>query len=198
MAAEHIDDVERFVTSEPERFGMLLFVISEATFFAFLIIAYVYLHGSMVKSRPNATTALDPLRTGLFTVALLGSSFTMARAEKHQAQGRPAQFRRWLAVTVVLGIIFLIGQATEYLHLYATNVTISRNVFGTAFFTLTGFHGLHVLMGLILLGVLFGLALAGSFDRPNSRAVRVIALYWHFVDWVWVVIFAVVYLWAAL
>ena len=99
--------------------------------------------------------------------------------------------------TVVLGAVFLIGQGTEYAHLIRENVTISANLFGTTFFTLTGFHGFHVFMGLVAL------------DHPSRprhwrlvqgaafRRLEAVSLYWHFVDLVWIVIFATVYLWAA-
>ena len=101
-----------------------------------------------------------------------------------------------LFATVLLGAIFLYGQGREYQRLISQNVTISRNLFGSTFFTLTGFHGLHVFMGLVAITILFGLALAGTFKKPHSVAIEAISLYWHFVDVVWIVIFATVYLWA--
>jgi len=87
------------------------------------------------------------------------------------------------------------AQAKEYLRLIGAQTTISSNVFATSFFTLTGFHGLHVLVGLIMLSILAGLAWVGDFRGPRSVAVEAVSLYWHFVDAVWVVIFTVVYLW---
>lgn len=188
--------IESFESHDENRFAMVLFLISEGAFFAFLIIAYVYFHGSD-KTGPNAMNSLHPLTTGVFTVALLASSFTMWQAERNHARGRLASFRGWLAATIALGAIFMFGQGREYVHLYQDNVTVSRNVFGSSFFTLTGFHGLHVTMGIVALSVVLGLAFKGS-EQPQSSAVRTIALYWHFVDWVWVVIFFVVYLWAVL
>jgi len=188
------DRAERFVTGDINRFAMLLFLLSETAFFAFLIIAYVYFHNA-VTSGPDAANSLDPWKSGIYTVFLLTSSFTVWRAEKCYSRGRRGAFLKWLLVTILLGAVFLFGQGREYLHLYRGNVTVNRNVFGTAFFTLTGFHGLHVLLGLIALAVLFGLALADS-RCSQSSAVRTIATYWHFVDWVWVVIFSVVYLWS--
>jgi heme/copper-type cytochrome/quinol oxidase subunit 3 len=185
---------ERFVTGDINRFAMLLFLLSEAAFFAFLIIAYVYFHNAM-KAPPTAATSLDPLKSGIYSVFLLGSSFTTWRAEKCYGKGRNGRFLRWLLATILLGAIFLVGQGREYLHLYRANVTVSRNIFGSTFFTLTGFHGLHVLLGLIALAILLGLSLSDSRGRQSS-AVTTIATYWHFVDWVWVVIFSVVYVWS--
>ncbi len=185
-----------FGIADENRLAMILFVISEGVFFVFLIIAYAFFHTSE-KFGPNAANSLDPLTTGAFTVALLASSFTMWRAEKSHAREQWGTFRKWLAATIALGAIFMFGQGREYLNLYRANVTVSRNTFGSSFFTLTGFHGLHVILGLIALSILFGLAFLRA-DKPGRSAVRTIALYWHFVDWVWVVIFSVVYLWAVL
>lgn len=180
------------------KLGMVLFLISEATFFIFLILAYVYFHYSVIKG-PTATNSLDPVKSGIYSLFLLSSSFTLWRAEKHLQRGNKAGLCTWLFVTILFGGIFLAGQGLEYLHLFHDQVTISRNLFGTTFFTLTGFHGLHVLLGLIILTVVLGLALAGDFTGPESSGpVGTIALYWHFVDAVWVVIFSVVYLWAFL
>ncbi len=187
--------IERFVTVDTYEFAVTLFLISEGAFFAFLIIAYVYFHVSMT-SGPNASNSLDPLKTGIYTLFLLASSFTMGTAERKLRRGSRRGFEGWLLTTIIFGAIFLFGQGREYFHLYSENVTVSRNVFGTSFFTLTGFHGLHVLLGLLCLCILFGLALAGDFQDGRSNAIRSVALYWHFVDWVWVVIFSVIYVWA--
>ena len=95
---------------------------------------------------------------------------------------------------MVLGAVFLTGQGNEYASLIGEDVTISRDLFGTTFFTLTGFHGLHVLIGLIMLGTLFGLELKRKVPNP-SKAMESVSIYWHFVDAVWIIIFPVVYLW---
>jgi heme/copper-type cytochrome/quinol oxidase subunit 3 len=181
-------------TWDNNKLGMVLFRLSEGTFFAFLIIGYVYYH-SISNTGVMAAKVLDPLKTGIYTIFLLSSSFTVWRAEKSQRLGNRRGFRAWLLVTIVLGAVFLFGQGSEYLHLYGEDVTVSRDIFGTSFFTLTGFHGLHVLLGLIALSVLLVLALRGEFAEKHSSAVEAVALYWHFVDWVWVVIFSVIYLW---
>lgn len=195
MAANTIAANLRPEAADPNKLAMALFLISEGTFFAFLITAYVFFHGD-VKTGPNASNSLDPLKAGIYTTALLASSFTMRRAETSLRRASPRSLARWLAVTLTLGAVFLIGQAREYVRLYQESVTVSRNIFGTTFFTLTGFHGLHVLLGLIALAILLGGALAGHYKPPRSSAVETIAMYWHFVDWVWVVIFSVIYLWA--
>ena len=161
--------------------GMLLFLLNEAVLFFMLIAAFVYFRGATVAT---AARSLNLTAALIFTVCLLASSFTMWRAT---AIGS----RAWLGATLALGVIFLCWQGSEYWGLFRQNVTIARNQFGTTFFTLTGIHALHVLIGLLLLVVL----LSGAGRRP---ALDSVAVYWYFVDAVWIVIFAVVYLWTFL
>jgi heme/copper-type cytochrome/quinol oxidase subunit 3 len=175
------------------RLAMLLFVASEAVFFILLIIAYVVYHATS-PSAADASRYLDIPRTAVFTACLISSSFTMWKSGIHFGTGRRRAALAWLLVTIALGAAFLAGQGTEYASLIRENVTISRDLFGTTFFTLTGFHGLHVFIGLILLGTLFGLELKRGVTGP-SKAVEAVSIYWHFVDAVWMVIFPVVYLW---
>lgn len=177
-------------------FGMLLFILSEAVFFSLLVLAYAFFHKG--GQGAEASKMLDPVKTGLFSIALLSSSLTMWLAEKAHEKKNGTGVALWLLATVVLGAIFLVGQGIEYDMLIQNHVTISRNLFGSSFFTLTGFHGLHVLIGLLLLAVLTGLAFAGRKFAPTSEALSVIAIYWHFVDAVWIVIFGVVYMWSYL
>jgi heme/copper-type cytochrome/quinol oxidase subunit 3 len=179
------------------KLGVITFIASEANFFLLLIFAYVYYHGS-TSGGPGAAGSLDRLAAGFNTVFLLASSATMWRAERSlRGEGAPSGLPLWLLATIVLGAIFLFGQGREYAHLIRQNVTISRDLFGASFFTLTGFHGLHVLIGLITLSIVFGLSLAGDFSKGRSDAVEAVALYWHFVDAVWIVIFSIIYLWTA-
>ena len=100
----------------------------------------------------------------------------------------------WLIFTIILGSVFLIGQGTEYANLISMNVTISQNVFGSSFFTLTGFHGLHVLLGLITLSILTVMIFSGSYKNVESTTLKSATMYWHFVDAVWIVVFTVVYI----
>jgi heme/copper-type cytochrome/quinol oxidase subunit 3 len=182
---------------EKNKLGMLLFLGSEVAFFGILILAYVYYYRAYADG-PNAATHLNALLTGMFTICLLLSSFTLWRAQRSIEQGHRAGLRAWLLATVVLGAVFLAGQGWEYAQLLRENVTISRSLFGTTFFTLTGMHGLHVFSGLIALLILLGLAWAGSLTRARAGAVATVELYWHFVDVVWIVIFGIVYLWPLL
>lgn len=171
--------------------GMILFVASESIFFLMLVLAYVNFHK---QTGQTAADMLDPIKTGMFSVALISSSFTMWLAEKSRKKDS-SSFKLWLGVTILLGATFLVGQGIEYTGLLRHKMTISRDLFGSTFFTLTGFHGLHVFIGLVFIALLLGLAVWGRKNEPPLAGVQSIAIYWHFVDAVWLVIFGVVYLW---
>lgn len=175
---------------------MQLFIASESFFFVLLILAYVYYHGAITNG-PSAKTDLDPLKSGFFTALLILSSGTIWFAGRSLKKNKDRSFYLWLGATIVLGLAFLAGQAMEYSHLLHEDVTISRNLFGTTFFTLTGMHGLHVIIGLILLSITLLLSLTGLRGKRHRENVESVSLYWHFVDGVWIVVFSVIYLWSA-
>ncbi|HKV45363.1 MAG TPA: cytochrome c oxidase subunit I [bacterium] len=175
--------------------GMLFFIGTEAVFFLMLILAFLYYHAA-AHTGAVAAHVLAPARAAVNTLYLLASSVTLYWGGKSLRRRRPVALAGWLAVTIVLGSLFLLGQGREWLALVHANVTVSRDLFGTTFFTLTGFHGLHVLFGLVLLAVLFALAVVRQFPGPRSAGVEVVTLYWHFVDAVWIVIYSLIYLWA--
>lgn len=163
--------------------GMLFFIASESIFFLGVVVAYAVFRA---EGLVTAKAQLDIGRTALFSVLLFGSSGTMAIAAGRRS-------RSWLLATAALGAVFLAGQGLEYMRLFDAGIRPGTALFGTTFFTLTGLHGLHVLVGLVLLGSLFAAAGAGP-RRVSAAAWESISLYWHFVDAVWVVVFGVVYL----
>ncbi len=172
---------------------MLIFVASESFFFLALIISYVY------YSRPGGNLSetaqyLNIRKTAVFTFFLLSSSLTIELADKRLRMGRRNAMLIWLSVSILFGLIFLIGQGFEYAALIREKVTISSNVFGSAFFTLTGFHGLHVFIGLVVLSILAGLIASKKYASIEYDAFNTTTVYWHFVDAVWVVVFSVVYI----
>ncbi|TMI79085.1 MAG: cytochrome c oxidase subunit I, partial [Bacillati bacterium ANGP1] len=175
--------------------GMVAFIASEAVFFVVLIIAYAYYHEA-AHTGTVAVRVLNPGRAGLNTLFLLASSVTMWLGGRSLARRNPSGLLLWVAATIVLGAVFLLGQVREWAGLIRGNVTISRDLFGTTFFTLTGFHGLHVFLGLLLLIMVGALALRGQFHGPTSSGVEVVSLYWHFVDAVWIVVYSLIYLWS--
>jgi heme/copper-type cytochrome/quinol oxidase subunit 3 len=178
---------------ENNKLGMILFIASESVFFAALIMAYAF-YRTFPEQGPTPKESLDPLLTGFFSLFLFSSSFSMWQAGRSLEQQKPKRMAIWVAVTILLGITFLVGQGIEWAKLITEGTTISRNLFTTTFFTLTGFHGAHVIIGLIILGTVLGLTLAGEFPGPKSAGVDVASMYWHFVDAVWVVIYALIYL----
>jgi heme/copper-type cytochrome/quinol oxidase subunit 3 len=100
---------------------------------------------------------------------------------------------RWLFATIALGTVFMVGQGMEYVELFKRGMNASTNLFATTFFTLTGFHGLHVTVGLIALAIVLARAIAGDFKKHHSPLLKNIGLYWHFVDVVWLAVFMIVY-----
>jgi heme/copper-type cytochrome/quinol oxidase subunit 3 len=168
----------------PQMVGIAAFIFSELTFFGALIVAFLLYRTRSPGPNPHD---LDVPRTLFFSLFLFASSGTLYLAERsHDNQRR---FMMWWVLSIVLGAIFLIGQLTEYQRLYEEGIRISTNLFTSAFYTLTGFHGLHVLVGLTALSVV---ALLRGRQRTG---VMVVSVYWHFVDAIWVLIFSLVYLW---
>ena len=176
------------------RIATLVFLLSEALFFLILILVLVYYRAYAPPEVMVGQALLKVGRTGIFTIALVASSVTLWLAERNKHQGNRRGLQMWLLVTVVLGAIFLIGQATEYMDLYAEGLTIQTNLFGTQFYTLTGLHFLHVTAGVIMLAIVCGLAFFGRPHEPGDNALVPISYYWHFVDVVWIALFTVVYL----
>ena len=177
---------------EKNKAAILAFILSETAFFSVLILVYLY-YNATPQSGPG-TRDLNLVKTGFFSLCLFASSFTLWRAEVSQERSRQRAMTGWLVATILLGGIFICGQALEYWGLFQSGVIVSSNLFSASFFTLTGFHGLHVCVGLIALLIVLALALLGDFKRGNPPALKTVGLYWHFVDVVWVLVFSVVYL----
>ena len=177
---------------EKNKAGVVAFILSETGFFGVLILAYLYFNASP-QAGPNAHD-LNLLKTGIFSLCLFASSFTIWRSEVSQAKGNHRAMSAWLAATILLGGIFIVGQGLEYRGLFESGVSVTSNLFATTFFTLTGFHGLHVCVGLIMLLIMLGLALAGDFKQGHSPGLVAVGLYWHFVDVVWVFVLTIVYI----
>jgi cytochrome c oxidase subunit 3 len=176
------------------QWGMISFLASEAAFFATLIVAYVTFLGKDEVGPTPAEALSLPLVLGT-TLILLASSVTIHFAERRLALGDQAGFCSMWTATIVLGIAFLAGTAYEWRELVARHhLTISRNLFGTTYYTLVGFHGLHVTAGVVVMLIMLGLALTRQVTAQNRLGIEMVSWYWHFVDGVWVVVFTVVYL----
>ncbi len=174
--------------------GMVFFITSEALIFANLIAAYLYLEIRNGSWRLPSGELLDWKYALVNTVILVSSSWPIRIAGRGIARGNRRNLVLGLIGTIILGVIFLCGQAYEYMTLINGGFTIQTGSFGSAFFTLTGFHGLHVTIGLIFLIICLIRALRGDFTAKNHFAVEAGEMYWHFVDVVWVLVFSVVYL----
>lgn len=172
------------------KFGMWVFLISEIMFFTGLIGSYIVLRlGS--ESWPQPGTVLNTPILGFNTLVLLSSSLTMALALAAIQRGHQAALRRYLLLTTLLGSTFLVIKGCDYVHLWRHGFTISSSLFGSCYYLLTGFHGLHVLSGVILLVYLWAAASRGAFSAAQHGRIEYSGLYWHFIDIVWVILFAI-------
>jgi cytochrome c oxidase subunit 3/cytochrome o ubiquinol oxidase subunit 3 len=173
------------------RVGMSALITGESAIFTIFVVAYVFYMGKSLTG-PTPQQVLEIPIVG--TICLLSSSVTIWRAEKAIEEERMASFTLWLAATITLAAVFLTETALEWKKLiFKDGLTISTNLFGTTFYSLVGLHATHVVVGLFLLTTTFVFSLCGWVDSRQGERFGVIALYWHFVDAVWVVVFTVVY-----
>lgn len=179
--------------------GMIFFISSEALIFANLIAAFLYLEIRGI-SLPGfqwvlpSGELLDWRYAGVNTIILIASSFPVHMAGRAMARGDRRRAIMALIPGIILGAIFLGGQAYEYAGLYAQGFTLQYKAFGSGFFTLTGFHGLHVTIGLIFLIIVLIRTIRGDFTAQKHFALQAGEMYWHFVDIVWIFVYATVYL----
>src|ERR1700722_12720035 len=172
--------------------GMACLIIAESAIFTIFLVAYLFYLGKSL----TGPTPREVLETPIFfTICLLSSSITVHLAGTSlERNNRPAFLALW-SLTIILGGLFLFGTGMEWHRLiYEHGLTISTNLFGTTYYSLVGLHAFHVSAGLIMLTVVLIFALAGRVREDQARRVDVLALYWHFVDAVWVVVFTVVYI----
>jgi cytochrome c oxidase subunit 3/cytochrome o ubiquinol oxidase subunit 3 len=190
----HVHDEHQTTTGLPHtKLAMWLFLSSECLLFGALISAYVLYRGRSTQG-PFPDDVFDIPYTSVSSFVLLASSLTMvlalAAAQKRDVQ----RMRLWLLTTALLGMTFVGGQVYEFTVFHEEGLDITTNLFGTTFFTLTGFHGVHVTVGVLMLLSLVGMSMVQKLPVDASFPVEMVGLYWHFVDIVWIVIFTVVYL----
>jgi cytochrome c oxidase subunit 3/cytochrome o ubiquinol oxidase subunit 3 len=181
---------------------MWAFLASDCMFFASLIATYLIYRGRAEKLveagqgvGPLPHEVLDIPYTSVSAFVLLMSSLTMVLALAGIQRGDQRACRVWLLATSLLGTIFLAGQWFEFSSFYKhEGLGLTTNMFGTTFFTLTGFHGAHVTIGVLMLLSLLWVSLRGGLKQEQAINVEIIGLYWHFVDIVWIIIFTLVYL----
>jgi heme/copper-type cytochrome/quinol oxidase subunit 3 len=177
-----------------EKLGMWIFLGSEVMFFTALIGSYVILRFAHPESwKPPGQTLNIPV-TAVNTFLLICSSVTMVKAFAAAQDGLLQQLKLWLIATVLIGASFVGIQVYEYRHLIEKGFVPSEGLYGSTFYTMTGFHGFHVTMGVLCMIYVTIRAFRGKYTKTDYRGVEVIGLYWHFVDLVWIILFTIVYL----
>ncbi len=198
-----LSPVSRMVTAEgyvevapslglpSNKLGMWVFLASEVMFFSALIAAYVAFRA---RGLIDPGDVLNVPLTALNTFILIVSSFTVVMALDAVQEGRQNRFALMLLATLALGTTFISIQGYEWNELFQHGITPGGDLLGTTFFVLTGFHGLHVIVGLIWLIFALLKAFRGDFTRERNMGIETFGLYWHFVDIVWIVLFTIIYL----
>jgi heme/copper-type cytochrome/quinol oxidase subunit 3 len=173
---------------------MWAFLGSDCLLFGGLISTFLLLRGKGVVRGPQVKDLYDIPFTSVSSFVLLMSSLTMVLALSAIQRGLHQRARVWLLSTALFGMVFVSGQVYEFTSFYKEGLGFTTNLQSSAFYVLTGFHGVHVTVGIIMLVSLFFMSLRGTLPTERSETVEIIGLYWHFVDVVWILIFTVVYL----
>ncbi len=176
--------------------GFLLFLIADCVLFSSFIFAYLYMRSSGQGWPPPGVHRLDVAFAALNSVILFGSGATMHYALENWKHNQFGKYAFFMIATIILGAMFLGGQAYEYTNLiFKEHVTwAGSGIFGASFFTLTGMHGMHVSVGVIYLTILFLQSLQGIYTKDKYFGLTAGTLYWHFVDVIWVALFSLFYL----
>ncbi|MXW42146.1 MAG: heme-copper oxidase subunit III [Acidimicrobiia bacterium] len=177
-----------------EKLAMWVFLGSECLLFGGLISTYMFNKDRIGLNDIGPSDVFDIPFTSVSSFVLLMSSLTMVFAVSAITRGDLRANRIWLATTAALGATFVAGQVYEFTAFYSEGLGFTTNLFGSSFYALTGFHGAHVTIGIIMLMSLYIMSLRGNLPAERAETVEIIGLYWHFVDIVWIVIFTIVYL----
>lgn len=178
-----------------EKLAMWVFLGSDCLLFGGLISTYLlYKNTAKPDTGPLPQQIYDIPFTSVSSFVLLMSSLTMVLALSAIQRGDHRRLRLWLVTTALLGATFISGQVYEFTSFVHEGMGFTSNVASSAFFALTGFHGVHVTMGIIMLLSLFAMSIRGRLPAERAETVEIVGLYWHFVDVVWILIFTVVYL----
>ncbi|MHB8342565.1 MAG: aa3-type cytochrome oxidase subunit III [Mycobacteriales bacterium] len=171
--------------------GTIVWLSSELMFFSALFAMYFTIR-SVSTHWPGAK--LNVGYSAIFTTILVASSFTCQLGVFAAEKGDVYGLRRWFSLTLFMGAVFLIGQGNEYAHLIHSGTTLSSSAYGSVFYITTGFHGMHVLGGLIAFVVVLARSTFGRFTPHKASSAIVVSYYWHFVDVVWIALFTTIYL----
>lgn len=191
-SADETISAEEWTLPSRGHVGMACLILTECAFFSIFIVAHLFYLGKSLVG-PYAADVLSLPVVG--TIFLLSSSITITMAIRALRQGHQAAFNAFWLVTIIFGLIFLIGTGFEWYGLiYDDGLTIRTNLLGTTFYSLVGFHAAHVTIGLIMLTGVLIFSFAGFIHAGEAERVDVLSWYWHFVDAVWIVVLTVVYL----
>jgi cytochrome c oxidase subunit 3 len=185
---------------KPGMMGMYIFLASEVMFFGSLFAMYFYLYGSHIVWPPPPPSTVNEFYVAVWpvpvinTIVLLSSGVTCHFASEAIATDNRRRFFMLQIATIILGLGFEAGQLYEFITAFGRGLNLTANTFASAFFTMTGFHGLHVLGGLILLTLILYRASRGQFSSRHHVGVAAVTLYWHFVDVVWLFLFGILYI----
>ncbi len=177
-----------------EKVAMWAFLGSECLLFGSLISTYLLFKGQSQPGTISPEDVFDIPYTSVSSFVLLMSSLTMVLALAAIQRGDHRRTRVWLLTTALLGASFVAGQAYEFTVFVREGMNLRVNLFSSSFFVLTGFHGAHVTIGVLMLLSLYSLSLRGKLPASKAETVELVGLYWHFVDVVWIVIFTLIYL----
>ncbi|WP_017319237.1 cytochrome c oxidase subunit 3 [Mastigocladopsis repens] len=184
---EHTHDEEG-----SKMFAFIVFLFSETFIFLGFFTAYIVYKTTTPDWLPAGVSGLEIRDPAINTVVLVSSSFVIYLAERALARHDLTKFRQFLFLTIAMGSYFLVGQAIEWSHL---SFGFTTGVFGGMFYLLTGFHGLHVLTGVLLQIIVLGRSfIPGNYDTGHF-GVNATSLFWHFVDVIWIVLFVLIYIW---
>ena len=173
-------------------FGLFMFLVAESFIFLGLFAAYLTFRAVTPEWPPEGTPELELLLPGVNSLILISSSFVIHKAEDAIKENDVKGVQLWFAITAAMGAIFLLGQGYEYAHL---EFGLTTNLFASTFYVLTGFHGLHVTFGLLLIAaVLWRSRQEGHYSAESKFGIEAAELYWHFVDVIWVLLFILLYL----
>lgn len=173
-------------------FGMVVFLIAESMIFAGLFGAYLVFRATLPVWPPEGTPERELLLPGINSIILISSSFVIHNADSSIKKNDVKGMQMWFGITALMGIVFLLGQVYEYAHL---EFGLTTNLYASAFYVLTGFHGLHVTIGVLaILAVLWRSRKPQKYGSEHHFGIEAAELYWHFVDVVWIILFILLYL----
>ncbi len=173
-------------------FGFVVFLLSESMVFAAFFLAYFALRLTTQQWLPPGVPGLEVTKPAINTAVLVSSSFVIYFAERSLKRNKLNTFRLLWLMTSAMGTYFLIGQAIEW---HGLPFKLTTGLFGTTFYLLTGFHGLHVFAGIVLQLIMFGRSFIPDNYKHTHFGVSAASLFWHFVDVIWLVLFSLLYLW---